>query len=159
MIAVLQTCGNLSSFVGTVFWGRLADGTGMYKQIIICTALLSSGLVTGFMLHRVQASKYCLMGAAAIFSLFNSCTGNLIDSITVLYVKEAKKAGSEEESYGEQRLWASIGWGIMSLASGWLVDHFGINSIFEVGVEDWGQGQVWMRSWGLTGFVLVCACC
>jgi len=64
-----------------------------------------------------------------VFSLFNSSTGTLIDSITVLYVKESGAEG-EEESYGEQRLWAAIGWGTMSFVSGWLVDHVGMDAIF-----------------------------
>jgi MFS family permease len=124
-IATFLTVSSISSFVGSIVWGRLADKTGGYKQIIMATALISSGVASGFMVEKIQGSRYRLLGTVAFFSLFNrppctapidrrsphlacSCTGTLIDSITVLFVKE-----SGAESYGEQRLWAAIGWGVM----------------------------------------------
>lgn len=126
-IALLLTTKSLTSFVSALFWGRLADLTGAFKQIIVATALLSCVLACGFMLDVIQHSEYLLLALVGVFSLFNSCTGSLIDSITILFVKD-----SGQESYGEQRLWAAVGWGSMTFASGCLVDHTSMDAIFIV---------------------------
>ena len=91
----------MSSFIGSIVWGRLADQTGAYKEIIMGTALVNqplavtharpqpqphrqphsahrappfevaSGLGGAFMWGAIQNDRARLLGAVALFSLFN----------------------------------------------------------------------------------------
>jgi len=70
-IAWLLTGSSMSSFIGGLFWGWLADHTGCYKEIIIITATLSSGLVFGFTLARVEASEYYMLVTVSLNTKLN----------------------------------------------------------------------------------------
>ena len=102
-IAELLTTTSISRFTSAIVWGQLADATGAYKQIVLYPALLSSVLVYCFVLDVFQDTMYLMFLLVFIFSFFCSSTGSLIDSITMLYIRECENA-----SYGQQRLWAAV---------------------------------------------------
>ena len=64
-IAWLLTGSSCCSFVGGLVWGRIADVTGAYKQIIVVTATLASGLVFAFTLGWVKASEYYILATVS----------------------------------------------------------------------------------------------
>ncbi|XP_077301866.1 sugar baby transporter [Arctopsyche grandis] len=60
-----------------------------------------------------------------LFFLFMSL--NWIGMAVVVSIADAicfEKLGNKAENYGKQRLWGSVGWGVLSLLTGFLIDKF-----------------------------------
>ena len=59
-----------------------------------------------------------------VFALFSSPIVPLLDSFAL------KTAARNERSYGDLRLWGSIGWAISTVFIGWLIERLGIYWLF-----------------------------
>ena len=55
-------------------------------------------------------------------------TGTLVDILTLRVVGSG--AGTSSSSYGSQRLWTAVAWGVGSLLAGHLIDRWGFDAIW-----------------------------
>jgi MFS transporter, PPP family, 3-phenylpropionic acid transporter len=114
----------LSPIVGLIaapFWGYLADVTRRNKTILICT--IAAVLLFGLLIGAAQAFAV-LFVLVMLFSFFNAPIIPLVDNSVV------EQLGDRRQEYGRHRVWGTYGWGIASLASGLLIQHFGLPVIF-----------------------------
>lgn len=102
-------------------WGALADATRSHKRILILT-MGASGL--SVLLISRQPAILGLAMIIGLYAFFSSPISPLIDSSIL------ELLGSRRDRYGLQRVWGTVGWGITSLFSGWLVGQFGLPVIF-----------------------------
>ncbi len=104
-------------------WGLLADKFGRRKVLLI--ALCISSLTLLLFMPDADFKYYLLMMLFVV--LFTSPVNTLLDSIALDFVQQYKKS-----SYGELRLWASIGWSSATLLIGQLLNIFPLQIIFPV---------------------------
>jgi MFS family permease len=119
-IGVLLAIGGVMQIVAGPLWGVLADTVRLPRLLpavivgtLIPVALLgqATSFVPIFLLVLVQ-------------SLFNVAVSPLADSATLAML------GDERERYGALRMWGAVGWGVSTVAAGWLVDRQGLSIIF-----------------------------
>jgi MFS family permease len=111
----------LAKFLGTLFWSFLGDRSKRIKHIFFI--YLIGGTATMLLLPIDNHFEYLFWNAVVRLFLCSSCDG-LIDAVSVWAVKHS------EESFGQQRLWRPIGWGIFSIIGGVLIDEFGFFALF-----------------------------
>lgn len=114
-------------FQGTLFfivpiWGILADKNGnkkVYQIALFFSSLLifSVGYMSAFTIILV----YMLF-----LSHFSHPTGSLLDSLAVSHVKN-----SQQSSFGELRVWGSIGWAVGTITMGRILINHETDVIFQ----------------------------
>jgi MFS family permease len=95
------------------FWGIMADRFGNNRVLLILTAACS---VAVFLLGKVQLFHWMVF-LIVIVSIFHQ-PGVVVDGMTSLFVREHPKY-----TFGQFRLWSSIGYGSASLAAGYLASR------------------------------------
>lgn len=119
VIAGIQQFNNI--FVVPI-WGLLADKFGRKNTLIISIGI-SLMLIPGFLLFDGFIAFTLYM---TLLTLFLNPILNLLDTIALDY--EEQSGG--KTSYGEIRLWASIGWASSSLLTGIFIDQEQLKYIF-----------------------------
>lgn len=102
-------------------WGMLADRYGR-KKIIIMTLMISAVLIQSFM-HKGNTSYYIIF--IILTTIFTSSYASLMDSIIIDFIRYYEKY-----SFGEIRLWASVGWATTTTISGNIFTHIPLTYIF-----------------------------
>ena len=115
LIGWLLVTGQITNFVGGLFWGRLADKTGTYKSIMLATNIISIASVWLLSIKGIITDNKYFFPIFILWSFFCSCWGTLVDAVAVI---------DGGKDYGKLRLWAAVGWGTMALGTGWLISHF-----------------------------------
>ncbi len=105
------------------FWGVLADKFGRKKVLLF--ALLTSALTILLFVPEAGFQYYIFITLFVV--VFTSPLNSLLDSIALDFVKLYKKS-----SYGELRLWASVGWSTATLFIGQLLNFLPLKIIFIV---------------------------
>jgi predicted MFS family arabinose efflux permease len=119
-IGLLLAIPGITQIVAGPLWGLLADTLRLRRllPVVILGTLLPTaliGLASGFL------PIFLLAVAAALFS---PAVSPLADSATLAAL------GDQRERYGAQRVWGAIGWGVSTVAAGWLVERSGLWVIF-----------------------------
>jgi MFS transporter, PPP family, 3-phenylpropionic acid transporter len=117
-IAAIQ---QISSIFIVPIWGFLADRYGR-RNVFMLSLLLSSAAILGFMHHGGFA--FYLFFMLAFTFVYNPLT-SLVDSIALDCAEQYQGV-----NYGQLRLWASIGWAVSALGTGYLLNYTGIWFIF-----------------------------
>jgi MFS transporter, PPP family, 3-phenylpropionic acid transporter len=99
----------------------LADRYGR-KRIFTLALAVSALSISGFMLG--QSFMYFVLFMLAFTFIYNPMT-SLIDSIALDICENDSSV-----TYGQLRLWASIGWATSTLATGYFIQWVGISYIF-----------------------------
>jgi PPP family 3-phenylpropionic acid transporter len=120
-IGLLTVLGPVVTLVASPFWGGLADATRRHKQIMLVNIVAA---VASMLLIGQMKSFWALIPVVASYSFFIAPIVPLVDR-TVVDLLGARKA-----DYGRQRLWGSIGWGIMAPLAGWVVGRTGLTTCF-----------------------------
>lgn len=104
-------------------WGYLADKYGTIRMLSITLG------TTAFMLFGMgYINDFSLMlGYVVVISFFLHPLAPLPDSLMVDFSKTYNYS-----SYGEKRMWGSIGWGVTTLIMGYIVMHVDLSIIFPV---------------------------
>ena len=102
----------LCSVFNPPFWGRMADAFGR-KKILIIASVISSLLLLGFLFYN---SFWFFIGYVFVFAFFHNPLGPLVDSVGLDHLEVSKRS-----SYGELRMWSSLGWGISAFTLGLLL--------------------------------------
>lgn len=111
--------------IGVVpLWGYWADRYGN-KRMFMLSCLLTGLLLLGYM----HIGRYAwLLAYTFLLAMVVTPLGSLVDSLAVSHVKQRQHL-----SYGVFRMWGSIGWGLTTLAVGYLLDHYDLWYIFPAG--------------------------
>lgn len=113
----------LVGIFGGPLWGYLSDHTGR-PRLIMALAVLGSALAgLGISAARVFA---WLLPLAAAWNLFNSTLAPLIDSANLTTLP------GRSEQYGQQRMWGTLGYVVLSFSAGLVLERTGLQSMFLV---------------------------
>ncbi len=118
-IGLMGTIGAVSALVAAPIWGRWSDATHHPRRLLqwamagssLCVLLLGQQTVFGWMALFV-----------ALNMVMDSAVDPLSDNLAV--------ALTRGQSYGSIRLWGSLGWAVLTLTAGWLIERAGLAVIF-----------------------------
>lgn len=119
IIAAIQQVNNI---IFLPLWGMISDRYGKRKVFLILLAV-SVFLLYGFLINGSFVYYVCFM---IIFSALHNPIGALVDTFAINKAKEKLV----KTSYGEMRLWASLGWATASLATGYVIEASSLHIIF-----------------------------
>lgn len=104
------------------FWGILADKFGGNRVLLLLTTLCA---VLVFLIGETR-EFYWMFVFVALVSIFHQPAGAVVDGLAVGFVK-----GNPRFTYGQLRLWSSLGYAVFSLIVGYLA-RMGTAIIFKV---------------------------
>ncbi len=102
----------MSPFAATL-WGGLADRLGIHRHLL--TLALVGTLVAGFS-YSLTSLFTLLFLISLIYAFFGSPITPLMDSAAL------EVASSRARSYGQLRVWGTLGWIVSTWAVGWLME-------------------------------------
>ena len=114
------------SLVSSVVFGFLSDTSRRNHLLLRITTV---GLIIVLLVFPRAQTFWLLFPTALIYSVFQAPTNPILDDTTL-------NALDKPENYGKVRLGGSIGWGLVVLLTGVLIDNlgFGIPVIFYVNI-------------------------
>ena len=121
-IGILNAVFIFTSAVVIPFWGILADKYGGYRILLLLSSVCA---LMVFLIGHTFKFHWMLM-CIAIVSVFHQPSGAVADGITVGFVR-----ANPRFTYGQFRLWTSVGYASISLLVGYLARH-GTEIIFKV---------------------------
>lgn len=122
--AQIGTIGSVSSVVGLIFSPIVVNEI---KKLPQARTILQASLILGAMgyfLLGQQTAFFAIVGIVVFQSLVGA---GIMPTSDAMAVHIAEEAGT---GYGSVRVWASVGWIISVLASGWLIERFGFQAAF-----------------------------
>ena len=122
-IGVLIAIQQVNTLLVLPFWGMIADRFGR-KNIFTLVVFLTIFMLWGFLF---QKTFLALIIFTYIFTLFYNPVFPLLDSVAMDFTDQNKKS-----SYGELRVWASIGWAVSSAVTGTFIHGQNSHVIFAV---------------------------
>ncbi|CAK0825517.1 unnamed protein product [Prorocentrum cordatum] len=130
-------------FLAQQVWATLCDWLGSYKEVVTTSTLTGLVLANCLMIPAVKGSFPFILAASLSAGMFMAAWGSVTDSMTIQVLKEYEEAhkatlaagdgdtrGVRLPSFGQQRLWGALGWGVASLAGGAVMDAFGVSTMF-----------------------------
>uniref|UniRef100_A0A7S1CBF7 Major facilitator superfamily associated domain-containing protein n=1 Tax=Bicosoecida sp. CB-2014 TaxID=1486930 RepID=A0A7S1CBF7_9STRA len=117
------------SIVGTPLWSMVADRTGMHRTMLISTLIVSTvllvimGSISMDYVSPWATTYFFFMGMASLSEFIGSPVGPLVDNSVMDLL------GDEPQRYGEVRLWAGVGYGLMAFAAGFVVNAWGNTTV------------------------------
>jgi PPP family 3-phenylpropionic acid transporter len=104
-----------------LIWGSIADKFQWHRGILRASFLL--GGVAVFLLSTAESFPELLI-FVIIFAFFSSSTVPLLDSAAL------EAAESSGHTYGQLRLWGSVGWSISAVLIGFIIQSLAIKWLF-----------------------------
>ena len=111
----------LVGIFGGLLWGVLNDRFGKPRLLLAVAAI---GTITSLLGVSVVRTFLWLLPLVGLYSLFNSTIVPLVDTMNLAML------GDERERYGNQRIWGSIGYIVTIWGFGWVLEWFGLHSVF-----------------------------
>lgn len=105
-------------------WGALADALQAPLSVARCGAILA---LLSFALLYTAHSIIWIITLLLVFSFFWTA---ILPQIEVLTLRELAE---DKARYTRIRVWGSIGFIVISVGAGWLIDHYGIPRFIDVG--------------------------
>eukprot|EP00798_Chlamydomonas_sp_ICE-L_P016586 gene16586-22822_t len=103
----------------------VADHNSNHRMIVSTSFIASTILRCGtFFLAANGSSVVIVIGSLILAEMIAAPVAPIVDSLVVAACKE------EGSTYGEQRLWGSVGWGLLSIPTGMLIQGFGCQACF-----------------------------
>ena len=121
-IGILNAIFIFTSAVVIPFWGILADRFGGYRVLLLLSSVCA---LMVFLIGETFKFHWMLM-LIALISVFHQPSGAVADGICVGFVR-----ANPRFSYGQFRLWTSVGYASISLLVGYLA-RYGTGIIFKV---------------------------
>jgi oligosaccharide:H+ symporter len=121
-IGILNAVFIFTSAVVIPFWGMLADKYGGYRILLLLSSVCA---LMVFLIGETFRFHWMLM-CIAVVSVFHQPSGAVADGITVGFVR-----ANPRFTYGQFRLWTSVGYASISLLVGYLARN-GTEIIFKV---------------------------
>lgn len=123
-IGILMSLMQAMRIIGPNLWGWMADWTGQRARVLQFTAALALIAFTGFFFGG--GFWYFAFFMVAV-NLFTSAQGPLSDALILSEMQ------GNMSRYGQLRLWGSVGYVLMTAASGFVLDRTGIGLMPWVG--------------------------
>lgn len=120
-IAAVQQINNI---IFLPLWGMISDRYGK-RNVFLLLLGISVFTLYGFLVHG--GFVYYLV-FIVFFSALHNPIGSLIDSFALRKAKEPLLT----TSYGKMRLWASVGWAVSSVVTGFVIKYTSISYIFPI---------------------------
>lgn len=120
-IGFLSALPPLIGWVAGPFWGALADITHHHKRILLLA--ITATIIAVLFLASARAFGVLILLVAA-YAFFNAPIIPLVDNSVI------ELLGGRRQEYGRHRVWGTYGWGLASLASGWVIQRLGMPVIF-----------------------------
>jgi PPP family 3-phenylpropionic acid transporter len=137
-IGIVTAIQQINTLLLLPFWGMVADRFGR-KNILVFNMILVTILLYGFIFQKIFIS---VLAFTYLFTLFYNPIVSLVDSIALDYLEQSGKS-----SYGSIRLWASIGWAVSSVITGYFVRPEKIYLIFPI------ASSVMLLNWLILKFI------
>ncbi len=122
-VGIISGVQQLNSLLFLPFWGMLADRYGR-KNILGMNMFLIFILLYGFIFQKVFLSALLF---TFLFTVFYNSIIPLLDSISLDYLEQSGRS-----TYGSLRLWASIGWALSAVITGYFIKPEKIYLIFPI---------------------------
>lgn len=117
-IGVLSTISALASLLAAPAWGRWTDLTGRPRR------LLQAMLVGTALVSLYLSQQRAVFGIATVYTIHALFAAGVEPSSNNLVMRFTRsKVGS---GFGSIRLWGSLGWAVIVLAAGWLIERTSI---------------------------------
>lgn len=120
-IAAVQQINNI---IFLPLWGMISDRYGKRKVFLLLLGI-STFTLFGFLAHG--GFIYYLV-FIVFFSALHNPIGALVDSFALRKTKEPLI----HITYGKMRMWASVGWAVSSVGTGYIIKYTSINYIFPI---------------------------
>jgi PPP family 3-phenylpropionic acid transporter len=127
-IGLIGTVTAITSLIAAPLWGRWSDQTADPRKPLRA-AFIGSAIV--YLLISRQDAFIWLALLTSLTGILGAGVDPMSDSIAVNLLKGQSKTG-----FGSIRLWGSLGWAVMVLVSGWVIERTSIVSAF------WGYAAV-----------------
>ncbi len=122
-IGIILMLNSIATLVGQPIWGMLSDKLRSIKKVYLFCIFISTVLILLLPLIKNEAGIFIFM---PLITFFFCCVGPLLDSWTIHSTKNSGK------SYGAYRLWGSIGFSVVSIVVGKLINSAFVNILFVV---------------------------
>ena len=120
-IGIINTLAPGIGIFGSLLWGMLSDRFGKIRLLMMAAALGSA--VASFGVGTARTFSW-ILPLAAVYSLFVSTIGPLLDSSNLA------ELGEHKDRYGMQRIWGTIGFTITSSTIGLVLEKTGLHFMF-----------------------------
>ena len=117
-IGVLSTLGAIAGLLAAPVWGRWSDSAARPRRILQVALLATALTVMGLSGQRVFIRMAVIV---SIQALVGAATEPLSDTLALSVTR-----GASGQGFGSVRLWGSLGWAVIVLAGGWLVERAGL---------------------------------
>jgi len=111
-IGQLGSIRSLVSFISSILLAFLSDVLRRHKPILRVCIL---GMIAALLIYPHAASFATLLPIVVLYSIFLSPTSAILDETTLRTLDNPR-------DYSKMRLGGSVGWGILILITGWLLD-------------------------------------
>jgi PPP family 3-phenylpropionic acid transporter len=120
-IGLLVALPGLLQIIATPLWGLVADGLQIHRVLL---PLAVAGTLLPVLLAGQTGSFQLLLALVALLALFTAPVTPLADSATLALL------GDQRSRYGALRVWGAVGWGLSTLAAGFLIQRLGLGIVF-----------------------------
>ncbi|MDA3890690.1 MAG: MFS transporter [Salinivirgaceae bacterium] len=138
-IGIIAAFQQFNNIVVIPIWGILADRFGRKNTLLVSIGI--STLLLPFFL--VLEGAIAILLFMILLTLFLNPIISLLDTVALDYEEQSKG----KTSYGELRLWASIGWASSSLITGLFIENVNLSIIFPV------AASMYFLVWGILFFL------
>jgi PPP family 3-phenylpropionic acid transporter len=122
-IGVLMSPLHVMRMFAPNIWGHIADRTGKRVAIVQIAALVS---LVSFIGVFLGTGFWWMLAVMSFISFFWSASLPLVEATTLSHLKD------RAERYGNIRLWGSVGFIIVVVGLGWLLDHTEVRALLWV---------------------------
>jgi PPP family 3-phenylpropionic acid transporter len=138
-IGLLGTVTAITSLIAAPIWGRRSDQTSDPRNPLR-VAFLGSAIV--YLLISQQEAFIWLALLTCLSGILGAGIDPMSDALAVDLLQGQSKSG-----FGSIRMWGSLGWAMIVLLSGWLIERISILSAF------WGYAVLTIASVVVIGFL------
>lgn len=116
-IGWLASLSGLTQLMVAPIWGVLADSFNL-RRLLLPLAVV--GTILPALLISQTESFSLLLALTVMQAIFTAPIGALADSATLALL------GAARDQYGVQRVWGTVGWGLSTIVTGWLIARVGL---------------------------------
>ena len=121
-------------FIGALFWGHVADRTGKHKTILICSIIVYSllfALLNLKVFTRPDQIMARIVHTSVLYGVAHFFVANFFPLIDAqVFAMLSENPNFSKEIFGRQRLWGTLGHGLTTLLTAWLIQKFGFIGMF-----------------------------
>ncbi|CAD7970644.1 unnamed protein product [Amoebophrya sp. A25] len=125
-IGYLMCLDPLSCFIGQIFWAMICDWSGIHIKVVLSISS-ALGVVFYLCLNAYKDSLAMIFIFVGLAAFCRAGAQGIQDSLCLGVLKQHKGG---DDSYGGQRMWGAIGWGVMAFFTGGMIDEYGTDYMF-----------------------------